>query len=97
MIKKPKLNTPMKSDNPRYKKKVYIRNPENGKIKKIYFGDPRYRNNYSEKAWRKYRARAEAIRDKKGRLTKDNRLSKNYWAIRVLWHGRKGWRKLRKR
>ena len=83
----------MHSDNPRYKRVVYVRNPSTGKIKKIYFGDPNYKHNYSEKAWRSYRARAEGIRDKNGRLTKDNKLSKNYWAIRVLWKGRKGWRR----
>lgn len=83
----------MRSDNPNYKRLVYVNNNNTGKIKKIYFGDPRYRNNYSEKAWRSYRARAEGIRDRQGRLTKNNKLSKNYWAIRILWPGRKGWKR----
>jgi hypothetical protein len=36
--------------------------------------------------------RSAGIRDKEGRLTKDNPGSANYWARKVLWSGRKGWR-----
>ena len=72
---------------------VYVKDPSTGKVKTIHFGQKPYKHNYSEKAWRSYIARASGIRDKYGRLTKDNKLSANYWAIRELWPGRKGWKK----
>jgi hypothetical protein len=87
------LNKPMKSTRPGKKKMVYVRDPRTGKIKVIHFGAQGYKHNYSEKAWRSYIARASGIRDKKGNLTKDNKLSPNYWSIRYLWPGRKGWKK----
>ena len=87
------LNKPMRSTRPDKKKMVYVRDPKTGKIKTIHFGARGYQHNYSEKAWRSYIARASGIRDKKGNLTKDNKLSANYWAIRYLWPGRKGWRR----
>lgn len=86
------LNKPMRSTRPDKKKMVYVRDPKTGKIKTIHFGAKGYQHNYSEKAWRSYIARASGIRDKYGRLTKDNKLSANYWAIRKLWPGRKGWK-----
>lgn len=85
------LNKPMKSTRPGKKLMVYVKNPETGKVNTIHFGDKNYRHNYSEKAWRSYIARASGIRDKQGVLTKDNKLSANYWAIRYLWAGKKGW------
>jgi hypothetical protein len=72
---------------------VYVRDPETGKIKLIHFGARGYQHNYSEKAWRSYLARAEGIRNKQGELTKNDKLSANYWSIRYLWAGRKGWRR----
>lgn len=87
------LNKPMRSTRPNKKKMVYVRNPKTGKIKTIHFGDKNYKHNYSEKAWRSYIARAEGIKDKQGNLTKNNKLSANYWSIRYLWPGRKSWRK----
>ena len=53
---------------------------------------PEYRHNYSKKAYDKYMARSAAIRNKSGKLTKDNPLSANYWARKILWDGRK-WKK----
>ena len=87
------LNKPIKSSRPDKKKMVYVRDPKTGKIKTIHFGATGYKNNYSEKAWRSYRARAEGIKDKQGNLTKDNKLSANHWSIKILWPGRKGWRR----
>jgi len=87
------LNKPMKSTRPDKKKMVYVKDSNTGKIKTIHFGAKGYRHNYSEKAWRSYIARASGIRDKEGKLTKDNKLSPNYWSIRILWPGKKGWRK----
>jgi hypothetical protein len=87
------LNKPMKSTRPDKKKMVYVRDPRTGGVKLIHFGAQGYKHNYSEKAWRSYIARASGIKDKRGKLTKDNKLSANYWSIRYLWPGRKGWRK----
>jgi hypothetical protein len=87
------LNKPTQSTRPDKKKMVYVKDPSTGKIKTIHFGAKGYKHNYSEKAWRSYIARASGIKDKQGRLTKDNKLSANYWAIRYLWPGRTGWRK----
>ena len=75
------LNKPMRSTRPDKKKMVYVRDPKTGKIKTIHFGARGYKHNYSEKAWRSYIARASGIRDKQGHLTKDNKLSANFWAI----------------
>lgn len=33
----------------------------------------------------RYLARAREIRDGRGRLTRDNKASANFWAIHVLW------------
>jgi TFIIF-interacting CTD phosphatase-like protein len=93
MLNQIKLNKPIRSTRPDKKKMVYVKDPSTGKIKTIHFGARGYRHNYSEKAWRSYIARASGIRDKEGNLTKDNKLSANYWAIRELWPGRKGWKK----
>jgi len=87
-----KLNKPIRSTRPEKKMMVYVKDPQTGKIKTIHFGARGYKHNYSERAWRSYIARASGIRDKQGGLTKDNKLSANYWAIRYLWPGRKGWK-----
>jgi len=87
------LNKPMRSTRPDKKKMVYVRNPQTGKVQLIHFGARGYKHNYSEKAWRSYIARASGIKNKQGQPTKDNKLSPNYWSIRVLWPGKKGWRK----
>lgn len=34
---------------------------------------------------KRYLLRARGIRDGKGRLTRDNKLSANYWSINLLW------------
>ena len=93
MQKKIILNKPIRSTRPDKKKMVYVRDSKTGKIKLIHFGAKGYKHNYSEKAWKSYIARASGIRNKQGELTKDNKLSANYWAIRYLWPGRKGWKR----
>lgn len=42
-------------------------------------------NHLDEERRRLYLVRAEKIRDKNGRLTKDNPLSANFWSINILW------------
>ena len=78
------LNKPFPSDVKNKKYSVYVRDKQ-GNIRKINFGDSRYRHNYSAEARRNYLKRSAGIRDGSGRLTKDNKLSANYWARRYLW------------
>jgi len=56
-------------------------------IKLIHYGAKGYKHNYSKDAWKNYMSRSAGIRNKKGKLTKDNILSANYWARRDLWKG----------
>jgi len=67
----------------KYKKMVYVK--KDGKKRKIGFGLKGYKHNYSAKARKSYLARSGGIRDKSGKLTKNNKNSANYWARKVLW------------
>ena len=67
----------------KYKKFVYVK--KDGKKRKIGFGLKGYRINYSAKARKAYLARSAGIRDKSGRLTKDNKNTSNYWSRRIHW------------
>lgn len=89
------LNKPYPSTRKDKKMMVYVFNPKTQRINLIHFGDPYYRHNYSKTAWEKFMKRSAGIRDKKGRLTKDNPMSANYWARKILWKGKKSWRKKR--
>lgn len=84
-----KLNTPYPSSRKDKKLMVFVRNPKTNRIKKIHFGQKGYRHNYSKKAWKKFMQRSAGIVDKRGRKTKDNPLSANYWTRKVLWNGKK--------
>ena len=55
------------------------------KIKTIHFGQKGYKHNYSKKARENYLKRSAGIRDGKGRLTKNNPASANFWARKILW------------
>ena len=68
----------------KYKMKVYVK--KRGKKKLIGFGLKGYRHNYSKKAREAYLKRSAGIKDKSGRLTKNNKNSANYWARKVLWN-----------
>lgn len=92
MAKRYKLNTPYPSTRKDKKLMVFVKNPETGRINRIHFGQVGYRHNYSKKSWRNYRKRSAAITDKKGKPTKDNKMSANYWARKILWSGNK-WRR----
>lgn len=74
------------------KKKMVFVKDKRGKVHIIHFGAVGYQNNYSERAWCSYLTRSAGIRDGKGNLTKNNKLSPNYWSRKVLWAGRKGWK-----
>ncbi len=65
----------------KYKMKVYVK--KNGKKKLIGFGLKGYRHNYSKKARKSYCARSAGITTKKGRVTKNNKNSANYWSRRM--------------
>ena len=68
----------------KHKKKVYVM--KKGKKRLIGFGLKGYRHNYSKKARQNYLKRSGGIRNKSGKLTKNDKNSANYWARRVLWN-----------
>jgi hypothetical protein len=68
------------------KKMVYA--TEGSKSKLIHFGDSTMKDytQHGNAARRKnYLSRSAGIKDKNGKLTKDNKLSPNYWSRRILW------------
>lgn len=58
-------------------------------VRLIHFGALGYGHNYSWKAKRSYLARSAGIRNKAGKLTKNDRWSANYWARKILWPAEK--------
>lgn len=84
-----KLNKPMPSTRKDKKLMVLVRNSKTGRINTIHFGQKGFRHNHSKKARERFLKRSAGIRDAKGRLTKDNPLSANFWARKVLWGFRK--------
>ena len=85
------LNKPIKSTAKGKKMMVLATRTINGKrrVKLIHFGALGYGHNYNQKAKRSYLARSAGIRNKSGKLTKDDRWSPNYWARKILWPARK--------
>ncbi|HEY9610578.1 hypothetical protein [Allocoleopsis sp.] len=79
----PGFNKPRTISHPKYKREVLAK--QGNTIALLRFGARGFRHNYSPSAKRNYLTRSAGIRDRSGRLTKDNKLSKNYWARRVLW------------
>ena len=77
-----KLYVPFKSKAKNKRFSVYVK--KNGKKTLINFGDKRYKINSSAKARKSYLARSAGIRDKQGRLTKNNKNTANYWS-RKMW------------
>ena len=55
------------------------------RVKLIHFGALGYGHNYSAKAKKNYLRRSAGIRNKEGKLTKDDPWSANYWSRKVLW------------
>lgn len=88
-----RLNHPYPSTRKDKKMMVFVKNPRTGRINTIHFGQRGYRHNYSKSAREKYLKRSAGIKDKRGKLTKNDKLSANYWARKVLW----GFRKKRKK
>ena len=81
------LNKPVKSTSKGKKMMVLATkgtgSKRRGKI--VHFGDVKYGHNYSKAAKKNYLARSAGIRNKQGKLTKDDPWSANYWARKVLW------------
>lgn len=81
------VNKPIKST-AKGKKLMVLASKMVGKerrVKLIHFGALGYGHNYSEKAKKSYLARSAKIRDKQGKLTRDDPWSANYWARKILW------------
>ena len=77
--KKVKLNKPFRGGTKKYR--VYVKDPETGKIKKIAYGSPGMRVKVSDPARRKsFAARHQCEKYGKG---KENKTSARYWACRL--------------
>jgi hypothetical protein len=82
----PGYNKPIKSDRAGKKKMVLAK--EGDKVKLIHFGASGYSDfgkHKDPKRRANYLARSGGIKDKNGKPTKNNKLSANYWARKVLW------------
>ena len=80
------LYKPVDSSNPKKKGMVYIR--RNGKKKLIYFGDASMtdkKKGASKAQQKSYLARSGGIRNKEGKLTKNDKNSANYWSRKINW------------
>jgi len=82
-----KLNTPVKSTAKGKKMMVLATKTINGerRAKLIHFGALGYGHNYSKEAKKNYLTRSAGIRNKEGKLTKNDKWSANYWARKILW------------
>lgn len=72
-------------------KKLVVWYKSGNKNKIIHFGDKNYSNyglHFNKERLNSYLKRSAGIRDKKGQLTKNNPLSANYWARKILWNSR---------
>ena len=54
-------------------------------IKIVRYGHKDYRHNYSKEARKNYLTRSAGIKNKSGKLTKNDKFSSNYWARKDLW------------
>lgn len=81
-----KPNEPMRSWKP--EKKLVVLAKEGDDEKVIHFGDANmedYTQHHDERRRENYLKRAGGIRNSAGQLTKDDKFSANYWAMRYLW------------
>jgi len=81
------LNKPVKSTAKGKKMMVLATKTIKGerRVSLVHFGALGYGHNYSQKAKKSYLARSAQIRNKAGKLTKNDRWSANYWARKILW------------
>jgi hypothetical protein len=81
------LYKPVHSSNPKKKGMVYVRSDSGGK-KLIHFGDASMtdkRKGASKAQQKSYLARSGGIRNKEGKLTKNDKNSANYWSRKINW------------
>ena len=81
------LYKPFKSKLKSKKMSVYVM--KDGKKKLIHFGDANMKDftqHKDEKRRKSYLARSAGIRNKQGKLTKDDKNSANYYSRRYLWN-----------
>lgn len=79
----PGYNQPIPSDKKDKKKMVLVK--RDGKVKVVHYGQKGYQHNYSDQAKKNYLTRSAGIRNKEGKLTKNDPFSPNYWARKDLW------------
>jgi len=80
------LYKPVKSDKKGKKGMVYVK--KNGAKRLIHFGDSSMtdkRKGASKAQQKSYLARSAGIRNKEGKLTKNDKNSANYWSRKVNW------------
>lgn len=80
------LYKPMKSTKKGKKMMVYVM--KDGKKRLIHFGDSSMtdkRKGASKAQQKSYLARSAGIRNKEGKLTKNDKNSANYWSRKVNW------------
>ncbi len=80
------LYKPKKSTNPKKKGMVYVM--KDGKKKLIHFGDSSMKDftQHKDPQRRKnYLARSGGIKNKQGKLTKNDKNSANYWSRKINW------------
>jgi len=80
------LYKPMKSTRKGKKGMVYVM--KDGKKRLIHFGDSSmsdFKKHKDKKRQKSYLARSGGIKNKEGKLTKNDKNSANYWSRRVNW------------
>ena len=86
MTKDKPLYKPMKSTRPGKKGMVYVM--KNGAKRLIHFGDSSmsdFKKHKDPQRRKNYLARSGGIKNKAGKLTKNDKTSANYWSRRVNW------------
>lgn len=80
------LYKPKKSSNPKKKGMVYVM--KNGAKRLIHFGDSSMSDmtkHKDPKRQKSYLARSGGIKNKQGKLTKNDKNSANYWSRKINW------------
>lgn len=80
-------NHPIKSTAKGKKMMVLATKNINGekRVRLIHFGGLGYGHNYSKEAKERYLKRSSLIRNKEGKLTRNDPWSANHWSRKVLW------------
>ena len=80
------LYKPVHSSNPKKKGMVYVM--KNGAKRLIHFGDASMKDftqHKDPKRRKNYLARSGGIKNKEGKLTKNDKNSANYWSRKINW------------